>query len=394
MKSTLLAFIFLSATLYSTAQPPVLYLNFVSHNEPKDSLQQAPQYFQSKNKCIQFANLMLNKGASWNLGTCGFFAEGALNHDNAATNPNDIFETLSGSAYSANVEIDPRTKNQLFHNTADAVYLIDSCGGVASNTLSGFTWYSATPSDIDWMNYDDTLTGNVYGNKWKADLLWGAGSKPAHSNDLEDLGVWKPDTTTNFYGHNPNRSFWYIGNGCSPKLDTLTDEQEIIAQVRGIVDSIQNGLMPASKFYCYTITLGQDEFGPTLFNQVATVCDSVNAWGTSKVIWATINQKFAAFQNWQTSSGLEYSQWLCDGTTGIDEPDGNTFNFRPNPVSDLVTFRFDTPGMHQVEIYSISGELLLNTTLQSEECLNINMLDSGIYLLVVDHQSTARLIRQ
>lgn len=327
---TILAFLLLGSC-HSFGQAPVLYLNFVSHNEPKDSLQNATEYFQSKSKCLQLANLMTNKGAAWNLGTCDFFIDGALNHDSATTNPSDIFEELSGFPFDAHVEIDPRTKNHLGRNPADAVFLINSCGGTASSNLSGFTYYSSNLSQVDWFNYQDTLTGNVFGNKWKADVYWGAGSVPAHSNDLNDFGVWKPDTLgttvatleSAFYVHNPARSVWYIGNGCTPKLDTMSNEQDFIDQLRNFTDSLQNGLLPQNKFYCATITVGQDEFGPNLFGKMAAICDSVNTWGTTRIQWATLTQKLNAFQAWQSSPD-DYSQWLCGQTvSGINEVSGS-----------------------------------------------------------------------
>lgn len=310
----------------SFSQVPVVYLNFVSHNEPKDSLQKPFEYFQSKNKCIQLANLITNKGAAWNIGTCDFFIDGAINHDSAITNPNDVFESLSNFPNS-NIEIDARTKNHLGRNTADAVSMINSCGGTASNNLSGFTYYSSNLTQLDWYNYQDTLTGNTTGYKWKADVIWGAGSIPAHSHDLNDYGIWKPDTIgtsvasieSSFYMHNPSRNLWYIGNGCTSKLDTLSNEQDFITQLRDLLDSLQNGLFPQNKFYCSTITLGQDEFGPTLFNKIMTICDSVNSWGTAKIQWATLSNKMINFHAWQSTPN-DYSQWLCGQQySGLDE---------------------------------------------------------------------------
>ena len=62
------------------AQAPKLYLNLVSHNEPKDSLQKATEFAKSDYWVRQFAALIRSKGAKWNLQTCDGFLDGAINH--------------------------------------------------------------------------------------------------------------------------------------------------------------------------------------------------------------------------------------------------------------------------------------------------------------------------
>ena len=124
----------------------------------------------------------------------------------------------------------------------------------------------------DWWKYQDTITGQYYGNKVKFTLLSGAGSAGAtlHCNDLHDFGVFKPDTTTNFYNHNPSRNLWDIGSGCAPILDSLTDEQTIIDLIQGQVDSIQNGFWPTNKFYVTRIMTNQRDYGPSFFQKIST----------------------------------------------------------------------------------------------------------------------------
>ena len=387
MKIKILILLLVTLTsLQLFGQAPIVYINFVSHNEPGDNLQDSSAYFASKAKCLQLANLMNNKGASWNLGTCDYFIDGALNYDNAISNANDVFETLSSPIFSTRIEIDPRTKNHLGRNAADAVSMINSCGGSASHNLSGFTYYSPNLSQIDWFNYQDTLTGNITGYKWKADILWGAGSIPAHTMDLDDWGVWKPDTVganiqSSFYTHNPNRSLWYIGNGCLSKLDTLSNEQDFITLLRNFVDSLQNNYLPQNKFYATTITLGQDEFGPTLFNKISTICDSINSWGATKVKWATTSQKFTEFQNWQINTTQEYSQWQCgQATTGSDEIQKWNIELYPNPTNTgQLNIRSDEVPVEEAVIYSITGEFI--KSIKEPTTLNVSELSSGIYLI-------------
>lgn len=361
-------------------QAPAVYINFVSHNEPADNLQSPINFNNAKNKVLQLAGIINLKGASWNLQTCDGFATGAYNTEGVA---NNIFKTLAAAPFNDNIEIDPRNKN--FTNIADLYWLLDTLGANPSNTLGGFL-YSPTP---DWFQYQNTIQGiNHPWIKWNCNMMWGAGS-PGHSNDYNDYGIWKPDSSTPaaFQKHNSKRNIWFIGNGCQPifALDSTENISSILTPLKQFIDSIQKGQLPQNKFYCYSITINQSHFGPTLFQKVSQLCDTINNWGTSKVVWATLSQKFSAFQTWQTNPD-DYSQWKCgQKVTNVIENNMGTIKLYPNPSNGRFKIILDDTQIHTMTVYSLLGEKIKSHTFNSNDYVNLTFLPKGIYIISIDN---------
>ncbi len=380
------------------AQIPKLYINIVSHNEPGDNLHQPLNFNKSVAWVQQFADLMDLKNAAWNLETCDGFVNGALNIQSGGTMGNDILETLASPPYDDNIEIDPRNKNLPGSNIADLWHLLDSCGANPSRNLGGFIYASTQPTPPDWFQYQDTIWGNVYTNvPWKCNIIWGAGSLPAHDNDLNDYGMWKPDTTTNFYTHNPARSVWYQGNGCQPinALDSLEDEQIVINQIKGAVDSIQNVLWPSRLFYCYTVVINQSQFGQTLYRKIGNVIDSVNAIGSSKIEWATISRKYDAFQIWQ-GAPEDYSQWYCGQTeVGVESPMPSGLPMAyPNPFQRTLKLQHADATAHDIVVHDAMGRLVFHQMMTAGEAIDASKWGPGMYVVVVDGQNVRRVVKQ
>lgn len=389
MKSLLLWTVVFCATCTFAQIPPKLYIHFVSHNEPTDNFDaNILNYNKAKTNALQMANLVNTKNVRWNLQTSDGFVVGALNFENAGTSSTDIFETLSKAPYDDNIEIDPRSKNKSGRNIADQWYLIDSCGANPSHHLGGFI-YSTTNSvaqPIDWLQYRNPIIGNIYGNSWQCNLLTGAGSYPPHTNDLNDFGIFKPDTTTNFYQHNAAKNLWCMGTGCAPVLDSMSNEQAIIDLIQGQVDSIQTGLWPSNKFYVTRIMTNQREYGPLFFQKVTKVIDSLALIPNTKLQWATISETFAAFQSWQISSGLGYSQWLCGQTT----TSVTTHNLAPtsvllypNPCQSTLNLNFMTAQLQPIVILDATGKTLFQTQARESFALDISEYPIGIYWVKV-----------
>ena len=376
------------------AQPPKLYVHIVSHNEPTDNLNQPLNYAKAKSNVLQLANIVDSKNVKWNLQTSDGFVFGA--RDDQKNTGTNIFKTLAASPYDDNIEIDPRSKNFTGRNIADQWYLLDSLGANPTKTVGGFIYYVCPPKSsslIDWWQYTDTITGLHYGNKIKFDLLSGAGSLDPHCNDLNDFGIFKPDTTTNFYQHNPDRNVWCIGVGCAPVLDSLDDEQAIIKMIKGQVDSIQSGLWPSNKFYVTRIMTNQREYGPLFFQKIARVIDSLNLVPNTQLQWATIEETFADFQ----VSGLDHSQWLC-GETMTEVEENNTltsFQLYPNPTQENVSISFREATQHKIEIYNSIGVLVRwSTTANKKEVINLSGLSSGIYLIEINGKPAGKIIKK
>ncbi len=380
---------------FATAQPPPLYIHIVSHNEPTDTLQQPARYARAKANALQLAAIVDAKNAKWNLQTSDGFVFGARQDQNASGT--NIFSTLSAPPYDDNIEIDPRSKNFPGRNIADQWYLLDSLGAHPTTTVGGFIYYVCPPGNqnlIDWWPYTDTLTGAVYGNRIRFDLLSGAGSLEPHCNDLNDFGVFKPDTTTNFYQHNPARDLWCIGTGCAPLLDSMVDEQSIIDQIRREVDSIQQGLWPPDRFYVTRIMTNQREYGPMFFQKIARVIDSLNAFPAGQLQWATIRESFDAFLTWRDTTGIDYSQWQCGQTlTALPENSTTSFSVFPNPALDRISFRFADKDVHRLEILSVDGRRLFFGTVSDDIPLELPLMEAGIYWLKLEDGKFSRLVK-
>ncbi len=392
MKQTALNLLILFALLTIenvSAQAPKLYVHIVSHNEPTDNLDaSAINYNRAKTNVLQMATIVDSKNAKWNLQTSDGFVLGALQYDTAGTRPNDVFELLANAPYNDNIEIDPRSKNKNGRNIADQWYLLDSCGANPSHHLGGCIYSTTNPGvqPIDWLQYWNPIIGNIYGNSWQCSLITGAGSYPPHSNDLHDFGVFKPDTTTNFYAHNAARNLWCMGTGCAPLLDSLDDEQAIIDLIQAEIDSIQNGLWPANKFYVTRIMTNQREYGPMFFQKIAKVIDSLNVISPAQFQWATISETFTAFQSWQSSSSLEHSQWLCGQTLASQSSNvlSPTFSIYPNPFSNFVTIRFPDILFHTIALYDSQGHIVHTAKGFSNTTLELSHLHAGLYFLKTD----------
>lgn len=385
------------AVFIGFAQAPKLYVHIVSHNEPTDTLQNIIKFTKAKANALQMASIVNSKNAKWNLQTSDGFVIGALQFDNAGTSSTDIFETLATAPYNDNIEIDPRSKNMGGRNIADQWYLLDSCGANPTTHLGGCI-YSTTNQNlqpIDWLQYRNPIIGNIYGNQWQCSLITGAGSYPPHTNDLNDFGVFKPDTTNNFYQHNPNKNLWCMGTGCAPVLDSLDDEQAIVDLIQGQVDSIQNGLWPSEKFYVTRIMTNQREYGPLFFQKISKVIDSLNAIDTSKIQWAKISETFDAFEAWQQTPA-DYSQWLCgQTTTNITQTEKtNTFNLYPNPSEGVYNIDFNDSNPHLIGVYNVAGKLIHTATVSSKNKIDLTNQPKGLYLLKIDNNTRNTLIKQ
>lgn len=370
------------------AQPPVLHIHIVSHNEPTDNIESSVFVFNKfKNNTLKMAEIVEEKNVKWNLQTSDGFVLGALQYQNAGTNTTDIFETLANPPYRDNIEIDPRSKNKGGRNIADQWYLLDSCGANPTAHLGGFIYSSSNPSiqPIDWLAYRKPIKGNIYKNYWQCSLLTGAGSYPPHTNDLHDFGIFKPDTTNNFYHHNPDKNLWCIGTGCAPLLDSLDDEQLILDLIRGQLDSIQKGLWPQDKFYVTRIMTNQREYGPMFFSKISRLIDSLNLIPTDQLKWATIGETFEAFKEWQMQNDQEYSQWQCGETLTSNEnvdPDVKMV-VSPNPFLDELNVVLPEEKLYETSIYNAAGEKVYCQYKAGFFSIDTSTFPVGMYFMLI-----------
>ncbi|HRI00550.1 MAG TPA: T9SS type A sorting domain-containing protein [Saprospiraceae bacterium] len=377
-------------------QIPKLYIHLVSHNEPNENLQTPLNYSKAKTNLLRMAELVDRKNVKWNLQTSDGLVLGALSDQaNSSTN---IFKILSDASYTDNIEIDPRSKNSGGRNIADQWYLLDSLGANPTFHLGGCIYSTTNPSiqPIDWEQYRNPIIGNIYHNSWQCQLITGAGSYPPHTNDLNDFGIFKPDTANNFYSHNPSKNLWCIGTGCAPVLDSLDDEQLIFQLIKNQVDSIQSEKWPGDKFYVTRIMTNQREYGSLFFEKLSRLLDSLNTLPAAQLQWATIGETFEAFQEWQSQSGKDHSQWRCGRLrTSVGEYELNTpITIFPNPSHGIFTFQFADLSLHEIELFDLTGKIKLKENFLTNSKLDLSNFADGIYILRVDQKLNSKLIKQ
>lgn len=430
-KSLLLLFVLIAFTAVSQTSPK-LYIGIGSHNEMKNTGTDAEPYDnpdgiyfnKTKDSLKKIVDMILLKGAKYNLQTCQRFVYASHQHEAAGspTVTTDILEycyKLGGIPYGSVVEIDPRSKTATANmaspvnhtlNMADVAHMIDSTGAAASKNVGGFIYKPSTSTNwtaSDWTQYTTTITG-IYNTPWKANILWGAGAAilPVHTQDANNFGVWKPRGTQDsldFYCHDPAQNVWVQGNGCGLSLDTVTDIQTIISEVRDLATKIANGTYPSNKFYCATIMFHFKHFQSLNYRKKLTqIIDSVNVLaGQNKVVWATISQKHTAFQAWSTASGVPYSQWRCGQTTTLaptcaptaiaeNETYLNTgVKIYPNPATNTLNYELQTLQQEtSLVVYDNFGRIIMRSDLAEQKgSVTLDKLAAGVYYITINTKS-------
>lgn len=376
------------------AQPPALYIHLVSHNEPNDFLDNTLNYNAAKSNLLQMAAIVDSAGLKWNLQTSDGMVIGALSDE--SVNGTNIFKTLASAPYNDNVEIDPRSKNKGGRNIADQWYLLDSLGANPTTHLGGCIYLTTNPQlqSIDWEQYRQPIMGNVFGNLWQCSLLTGAGSYPPHQFDLKDFGVFKPDTATNFYQHNPSKNLWCMGVGCAPLLTDTTNELEIIHLIKEQIDSIQNGQWPQNKFYVTRIMTNQRDFKPAFFQKLRRVIDSLETIPASRLKWATIGETFSAFEQWQKDSGLDHSQWLCGQTVSDVQNTGKELLYKvyPNPCEGQFTIQLSDDAIHKIQLCDLLGRQILTQEIQRTATIPLSGQPAGVYIILADNGVRTKIV--
>jgi hypothetical protein len=390
-------------TLPLLSQTPKLYVNLATHNEMINEYYDTDSdaYQSTRDSLYRILQKMESIQGKWNFQTCSKFVLGALQWENAATNPNDILETMQQSG---SVEIDPRNKQQLpiyNYNISDVYHLLDSCGVTSTHTVGGFLHYPF--SGEDWTPFRDPVYGNVYGEPWQAEIIWGGGS-PNHVNDCNNYGCWKPydgGSDTDFYTHAPDSNLWLVGNGCAPVIsDTTTNVQWIISLLRQNVRAIQHGWWPQDKFYCLSVMINcRDLDVPGYMTKVMTLLDSMDVMVNEGIMeWSFISEKLTTFQSWSNQHAIPYSQWSCTEATNpsletnlLTEADAVVF---PNPTDDFIHFQGTLPEQ-LIYCYTLTGQYVTSfNTGVSGTTIQVSAIPDGMYFfqcgtnvfrVVIDH---------
>lgn len=372
-----------------------LYINLNSHNEinlePYDT---DPAHFsKTKDSIISILDIVTTRQAKWNFQSCSRFALGVIQNDFGPINPNDIFDILQNSGY---VELDPRQKtgSGYTYNIADVAHLIDSCGATSSTTAGGFVYFPFASED--WTPYLDTIYGTNFGNPWKAEIMWGAGSIPPHTNDANNYGVWMPSGETDsisFYTHDPFSTVWLQGNGCSHVIyDTTTNPLWIVNDLRKIATNINTGVYPTNKFYCSSLMINCKHFdSPGFALKVQQVIDSINVLVIEgKVEWKFISEKQTAFDAWALSSGIAHSQLSCEEgellTISMEKNLSNLLTVYPNPSTGIFHVISDINDI-KISVVNIAGETIMHNQQfkKGTNKIDLSSQAKGVYLVKAEN---------
>lgn len=414
-KSIIYLFIGLTGSLLS--QTPKLYFTITSHQEPTpaETYTSASVYNPVKDTLKRIVDIVFAKNAKYNMQLNPNFVQGALTNQLAATTSTDIIEYANkiGGTVGAVVEIDPRYKTTPLYNIADVSYSINLTGASSSKNVGGFVYYNSTVTPVssaysvsaDWSPYTASITAiNTPSYSWKADIIWGAGSLPPHTNDANNYGTWKPRGKTDsidFYCHDPNQTVWLQGNGCGWVLTPTTNVNQMISEIRAEATKIVNGTYPSNKFYNGHVMINFRDFGTSTVTPgfqmpviLSRVIDSINVMVTQgKIEWKTITQKQAAFNAWSTANNIPYSQWRCGQTTtlaavcnmtGLEKRTANNFLISPNPTSNNIKINgLQNNQNYTIEMLDALGRLFLKeeTVFVNEKEINLGVLMPGLYYI-------------
>lgn len=393
-----------SASMHSQTMP--IYLNINSHNETDDpnDYSISATYYQVKEIVKSIADTIGTNGAKWNMQVESNLINACLTHENGASNPNDLLDSLDNLPH---VEVDPHnhfspqpgpTYNP--YNYADCAHLLDSCGLAAPRkNMGGFLWQTAS----DWMPYQTGAQGNTYtGYTWQPNVVWGGGS-PGHTNDYNVYGIWKPGgASAQFPIHNPSRHLVCIGNGCSNVLSDSTPVSDNINQIVNLVNYISTLPYDPNAYWTASIQFNfRDINMPGLADSIATIIHALQPYVNSgQIVWMTLTEKY---DNWYTlhSNVNDYFQFRCDSLT-LGDPVVSVHEGMlayPNPVSENLHISSGSSPFASIFAYDAFGHIIYRRELSAESEIDIDCSSwtSGAYLISATFAdgtfSTQRVIR-
>lgn len=414
---------FLTLTVTAQVPTPTLYFTITSHNEPPPAevYTVLATYSLTSDTLRKIVDMINTKNAKFNMQLNPNFVQGTLMHESAITNTNDVIQyayNIGGTPGNV-VQIDPRYKQTGMYNIADVSYSIELTGALASKNVGGFVALNGTttPNSYtigDWIPYTTTIQAqNTPTYSWKADVIWGAGSLPPHSNDANNYGIWKPRGKTDsvdFYCHDPAQNVWLQGNGCGWVLTPTTNVNQLISEIRTEATKIRNGTYPANKFYNGHLMINFRDFGtstvtPTfqMRKELGKIIDSINVMvSQGKIAWKTITQKQTAFSAWSSTNSISYSQWRCGQTNTVTPtcaPSGifenstllnNYMLIAPNPANNKISISWGGQ-LNQntiLEVYDNLGRRVYSEKMQhSITEVNVSQFSEGLYTIIVQNDA-------
>ncbi len=371
MKKLIALIALIILNLNVNAQAPVVYIDYVTHNEDVTSWTGASAYYtNNRAKLLTLAPYFQLKGAKWNMQSDYTYLQAHIAKETgtlitSATNSKTVLRWL---AEDMGVEMDPHSHENVYIYP-DVVKLMDSIGLAESKMVGGNLY--AQPNGINtW-----TALANVNGQNgiifpsrnWKPKYMMGGGT-PMHVADINMYGFWNPQSMSTYTVHDITQPLVHMGVGCPIKIQDGSTVQGIVDSVRTLINNVQSGAYPQSGFYFQSIFFEQGDLNTTAFyNKVVTITDSLSAIVlTGKAQWKTMKQTYTL---WETVYNKQKFQWSCGQiASGVEEQSlvDNSLKVFPNPNNGSFIVNLDR------EI--VNGELVL-----------MNLLGQKIYTQHVDY---------
>ncbi len=159
---------------------------------------------------------------------------------------------------------------------------------------------------------------------------------------------------------------------------------DVTAQGAATVFSDQNG----------NITAGNGtSFSAPIISGLAACLWSAYPTLTNVQLKHLIKQSAHLHQNPNNYLGYgipDFYQAYQTGPLEIKNPDKQQFVLYPNPALDFISFNGDFSENLNLKIFDVSGKMIINLTITSDEKINIQSLASGIYLYQITTQNSTQ----
>lgn len=380
---------------------PVLYLNFISHNEDADQFNNFAAYINKRNMIIQFANMLASKNMKHNFQSDWTFLKAVARYDTgsvvANTNGKNIIKWM---VEDKGIECDPHSHESTLYNYADVAYLHEVLGIVPTKITGGFL-YDTVINGNNWENLEAGLYGRYYTTYfWKPDILWGGGT-PQHVDDPLIIGAYKPKSMAQFYVHDTTKNLTLIGTGCENKIFDTTNINNSIAVIRKMLNAIQNHSLPDTGFYTASIFTSNVTLTPNLINKLSAFIDTLAPYvAQGKLRFCKISETYNIWKNEYLKK--PYFINCEDVSVGISHNENiivNRFDVSqnyPNPFNPATVIKVSLQAISQlsVKVYDILGkeiaELASGKFQPGEYKFDFNAsgynLMSGVYFYKVENE--------
>jgi hypothetical protein len=397
----------------STVPTPILYLEFVVHNEAND----LPKYNTSSityKKYRDTIKILIDsirvKKAKLNFQSDYTFLDGVYKYDSlfkSTTNYKNILQWMQQDNDNR-IELDGHTHQDTI-NYADTYYYHRRAGVTPSRNVGGFvydtTLYPRIPGS-NWFDMQVPIVGHQLGRDSlpvQFDVLWGGNSGKSgsggHGAEADYFGIFHPDTITNFFQNYPSRHLVGLGNGCQNVLTDTTHVEFALSKINTLLNKLASGEFNKKGFYYTRIMMNVSELSMDNITKAAQLIDALNPYvAANRIQWKTITETKNAWVIQYKSKAFE---WACDSVAKrpgrslsriSDQEETHTMSWNTASTSTLQLFPNPTYSSLQIQlpadeevksiqIYNTTGIKLYEQSCKGLTALSIPLADwsNGLY---------------